>query len=108
MSIQCTKLRDGGISLERIYLNPIVSKYLNILDEVPDIFLCQSENSTVFKDNKYFLDINFNLKLLFDNAIHLLRKFPRGRIFGLGQSPAWILQTAKLFDKTPSRIINIA
>ena len=56
----------------------------------------------------YFLNHPENIKLLFDNAKHILTQFPTGRIFGLGQSPAWILEAAKYLDADPSRISSVA
>lgn len=56
----------------------------------------------------YFLNKPENLGLLFDNAVHLTSLFPTQTIVGLGQSPAWILEAAKIRDSNPERLKLVA
>ena len=56
----------------------------------------------------YFLNKPENLGLLFDNAAHLISLFPTQTIVGLGQSPAWILEAAKIQDSNPERLKLVA
>ena len=94
-----------GLALE------LKQQYRYILDDVQEGRFSEIKyDSRVFGSigRDHFLDSPQNLSLLFSNAQHIVNKFPEGRIVGLGQSPAWILEAAKRLDHAPDRFSNVA
>ena len=79
MVFSCELKDNGEISVTRKYISPNSLKYLEIGRDVEDSVELAKIKQEEILNAGYFLNHPKNIKLLFDNAKHILAQFPTGK-----------------------------